>query len=153
MSTKTSPIRFLGKCSFNSSSGFSTVRDNKSGSMSCGGLNMVKKKYGTSITNLYRLFCLSFVFSVKICSVILMKTSKTGARKLYYFLLFLIQLLKTSNLSTYLPLPCSRSYVQNYKALYIKKNKKRKKERKNKIVLKNTFALLEFQLWFMIFQK
>lgn len=151
MSTKTSPIRFLGKCSFNSSSGFSTVRDNKSGSMSCGGLNMVKKKYGTSWTNLYWLFCLSFVFSVKICSVFLINTSKTRARKLNYFLLFLIQLLKTSNLWTYLPLPCSRSYVQNYKALYIKKNKE--KERKNKIVLKNTFALLEFQLWFMIFQK
>lgn len=58
-----------------------------------------------------------------------MNTSKIGARKLNCFLLFLIQLLKTSNLSTYLPLPCSRSYVQNYKALYIKKKNKRERKK------------------------
>lgn len=140
MSTKTSPIRFLGKCSFNSSSGFSTVRDNKSGSMSCGGLNMVKKNTEQAYLPLP-----TFMSFLCLCSVFLINTSKTRARKLNYFLLFLIQLLKTFKLSTYLPLPCSRSYVQNYKALYIKK-KIREKERKNKIVLKNTFAFLEFQL-------
>lgn len=62
MSTKTSPIRFLGKCSFNSSSGFSTVRDNKSGSMSCGGLNMVKNTEQAKLTSTdFFVFPLSFL--------------------------------------------------------------------------------------------